>query len=139
MPRTVTGMDDHETNEREPLLAPLTEPTEIQDELITGSKLTPGNDDGEVWEQGVGDEEEDDDTPLPMDQILGICYIRLVEPIAFFSIFAFLSQSKHERFTKPFVLYIYLIMFPNFKLHSSALFHKHSLFPTPALLPCFPF
>ncbi|KAM0154633.1 hypothetical protein ACHAQE_007175, partial [Botrytis cinerea] len=73
-------------NEREPLLAPLTEPTEVQDALITGSQVyqaVGSNRDGEGGEEHIGDEdEEDDDTPLPLGQILGLCYVRLVEPVA---------------------------------------------------------
>ncbi|KAI9646584.1 hypothetical protein NHQ30_004579 [Ciborinia camelliae] len=92
-----------EINEREPLLAPLTEPTEIQNALITGSKPIAsetqtrgaegreGEDDNDADGDGDGDE-----TPLPVGQILGLCYVRLVEPIAFFSIFAFLNQMLWE-------------------------------------------
>ncbi|EMR83184.1 putative major facilitator superfamily transporter protein [Botrytis cinerea BcDW1] len=87
-------------NEREPLLAPLTEPTEVQDALITGSQVyqaVGSNRDGEGGEEHIGDEdEEDDDTPLPLGQILGLCYVRLVEPVAFFSVFAFLNQMLWE-------------------------------------------
>ena len=37
-----------------------------------------------------------DDTPLPRTQILVLCYARLVEPIAFFSIFPFINQMILE-------------------------------------------
>ncbi|TGO75761.1 hypothetical protein BELL_0194g00110 [Botrytis elliptica] len=94
-------------NEREPLLAPLTEPTEVRDALITGSQVykdigngTIGAEDSsrdaEGREGDNGDEDDDDDTPLPLGQILGLCYIRLVEPVAFFSVFAFLNQMLWE-------------------------------------------
>ncbi|KAF5879442.1 putative major facilitator superfamily transporter protein [Botrytis fragariae] len=97
-------------NEREPLLAPLTEPTEVRDALITGSQvyrdvgvetLRAENsrrdaEGGEFNGDNNGDEEDDDDTPLPLGQILGLCYIRLVEPVAFFSVFAFLNQMLWE-------------------------------------------
>ncbi|KAG9673648.1 hypothetical protein KCU95_g9556, partial [Aureobasidium melanogenum] len=36
--------------------------------------------------------DEDEDKPLPMGQIMLLCYARLVEPIAFFSIFPFINQ-----------------------------------------------
>jgi hypothetical protein len=35
---------------------------------------------------------EDDDAPLPYDQILILCLTRLVEPIAFFSIFPYINS-----------------------------------------------
>ena len=37
-----------------------------------------------------------DDTPLPRTQIFLLCYARLVEPIAFFSIFPFINQMILE-------------------------------------------
>lgn len=88
-------IEERETNEREPLLAPLTENTEVQDALITGSKLIASGPDHDQREGG-NEEDDEDDTPLPLGQILSLCYIRLVEPIAFFSIFAFLNQMLWE-------------------------------------------
>lgn len=41
-------------------------------------------------------ENEDEDKPLPMGQIMLLCYARLVEPIAFFSIFPFINQMIQE-------------------------------------------
>lgn len=41
-------------------------------------------------------EDEDDDKPLPVGQIMLLCYARLVEPIAFFSIFPFIQQMILE-------------------------------------------
>ncbi|RFU27859.1 hypothetical protein B7463_g8468, partial [Scytalidium lignicola] len=41
-------------------------------------------------------DEEDDDTPLPKTQIFLLCYARLVEPIAFFSIFPFINKMIWE-------------------------------------------
>jgi len=40
--------------------------------------------------------EEEDDKPLPKGQIFLLCYARLVEPIAFFSIFPFINQMIWE-------------------------------------------
>src|SRR6266536_5886327 len=37
-----------------------------------------------------------DDTPLPRTQIFLLCYARLVEPIAFFSIFPFINKMIWE-------------------------------------------
>ncbi|KAJ7191719.1 tetracycline:hydrogen antiporter-like protein [Mycena pura] len=40
---------------------------------------------------------EDIEKPLPMGQILLLCYARLVDPIAFFSIFPFINKMIHEQ------------------------------------------
>ncbi|MCJ1402908.1 hypothetical protein MMC11_006129 [Xylographa trunciseda] len=40
--------------------------------------------------------EDDDDKPLPTKQIFLLCYARLVEPIAFFSIFPFINKMIWE-------------------------------------------
>lgn len=40
--------------------------------------------------------DQDDDKPLPVGQIILLCYARLVEPIAFFSIFPFIQQMILE-------------------------------------------
>jgi hypothetical protein len=42
------------------------------------------------------DEDDDDDKPLPIGQIFLLCYARLVEPIAFFSIFPFINKMIFE-------------------------------------------
>jgi hypothetical protein len=39
---------------------------------------------------------EDDEKPLPRDQLFLLCLARLVEPVAFFSIFPFLNQMIFE-------------------------------------------
>ncbi|KAK6008055.1 hypothetical protein QM012_004869 [Aureobasidium pullulans] len=41
-------------------------------------------------------QDEDEDKPLPMKQIMLLCYARLIEPIAFFSIFPFINQMIQE-------------------------------------------
>jgi hypothetical protein len=38
----------------------------------------------------------DDDRPLPVRQILLLCYIRMLEPMIFFSIFPFVNQMIWE-------------------------------------------
>jgi hypothetical protein len=38
----------------------------------------------------------EDDTPLPKTQIFLLCYSRLVEPVAFFTIFPFINQMVWE-------------------------------------------
>jgi hypothetical protein len=40
--------------------------------------------------------DDDDDTPLPLGQIFVLCYARLVEPIAFFSIFPFVNKMIEQ-------------------------------------------
>lgn len=42
------------------------------------------------------DEHDDEDKPLPLGQVMILCYARLVEPIAFFSIFPFINQMILE-------------------------------------------
>lgn len=91
--------DEREINEREPLLAPLTEPTAICNALITGSQVFKSSDldpDHEAEGRERAENEDDDDTPLPLGQIFSLCYVRVVEPIAFYSIFAFLNQMLWE-------------------------------------------
>lgn len=38
----------------------------------------------------------DDEKPLPKGQILLLCYLRLVEPIAFFAVFPFINKMISE-------------------------------------------
>lgn len=38
----------------------------------------------------------DDDKPLPVGQIVLLCYVRLLEPFTFFSIFPFINQMIWE-------------------------------------------
>ena len=40
--------------------------------------------------------EDDDDMPLPLEQVLLLCYTRMVEPIAFFSIFPYINAMIYE-------------------------------------------
>lgn len=42
------------------------------------------------------EDDDEDDRPLPIGQIFLLCYARLVEPIAFFSIFPFINQMIFE-------------------------------------------
>ncbi|KAF2157235.1 MFS transporter [Myriangium duriaei CBS 260.36] len=43
-----------------------------------------------------GAQNKDDDRPLDKRQMLVLCYARMVEPIAFFSIFPFVNQMIHD-------------------------------------------
>ncbi|MCJ1352744.1 MAG: hypothetical protein MMC33_002728 [Icmadophila ericetorum] len=69
--------------------------------LLAISKLDPKippNEEGIVQEtssNGPGPE-DDDDKPLPRTQMFLLCYCRLVEPIAFFSIFPFINKMIWE-------------------------------------------
>jgi hypothetical protein len=42
------------------------------------------------------DDEYGDDTQLPFGQIAILCYCRIVEPVAFFSIFPFINKMIQE-------------------------------------------
>ncbi|PNS18455.1 hypothetical protein CAC42_6272 [Sphaceloma murrayae] len=46
-------------------------------------------------------EDDDDDRPLPKTQILILCYARMVEPIAFFSIFPFVNAMIYRTASVP--------------------------------------
>ena len=56
----------------------------------------PSNEEPSTYENEEGTSREDDDTPLPKLQIALLCYARLVEPIAFFSIFPFINTMIEE-------------------------------------------
>ncbi|EJU00003.1 MFS general substrate transporter [Dacryopinax primogenitus] len=45
--------------------------------------------------------EDDEDRPLPLWQMFLLCFARLVEPVAFFSIFPFVSEMIHESGSVP--------------------------------------
>ncbi|PQE16812.1 major facilitator superfamily transporter protein [Rutstroemia sp. NJR-2017a BBW] len=76
-------------DETEPLLAPVSEPvpTAAEPELQLDLTATPPK---------ATENDDDDDRPLPVAQILFLCYVRLMEPVAFFSVFAFLGQMLWE-------------------------------------------
>lgn len=46
----------------------------------------------ESRDNNIANDENDEDKPLPKTQIFLLCYARLVEPVAFFSIFPFINQ-----------------------------------------------
>lgn len=63
-----------------------------------GGSRTPkagSEDDGSDGDEEEDDEEEED-KPLPTAQILLLCYARLVEPIAFFSIFPYINPMVQQ-------------------------------------------
>ncbi|KAF2456552.1 major facilitator superfamily domain-containing protein [Lineolata rhizophorae] len=101
----------HEADELTPLLvvseaSPLAPPDEEYEtthrNIKTGSldhaaEVGEGEQDGDD-ENGEGDEEdeEDEDKPLPMRQIMLLCYARVVEPVAFFCILPFVNEMIWE-------------------------------------------
>jgi hypothetical protein len=63
---------------------------------LIASENSLGNgqvDDGEVEEQNLDSKESE---KLPMAQIMLLCFARIAEPIAFFSIFPFISQMIQD-------------------------------------------
>jgi hypothetical protein len=73
---------DRATDERAPLLAPVA-PAPIPEPGVETSQ--------ESVEEEVTGVVPDDDTPLPRLQIFLLCYCRVLEPIAFFSIFPYIN------------------------------------------------
>jgi hypothetical protein len=75
---------DQIADENTPLLIPggADSPNQISEALTQPSSTTEGN--------------NDDENPLPKLQIALLCYCRLVEPIAFFSIFPFINKMIWE-------------------------------------------
>lgn len=45
---------------------------------------------------GAGNDGDDEDKPLPMRQVLVLCYGRFVEPVAFFSIFPYINKMAQR-------------------------------------------
>ncbi|KAI1613660.1 MFS transporter [Exophiala viscosa] len=62
--------------------------------LAAPGKPVPG--DIEDSENGTTKNDNEDDKPLPKDQIFFLCLARLIEPIAFFCIFPFINQMIWE-------------------------------------------
>lgn len=61
--------------------------------LLSAPSATPAEDQLLLEAQLRSDEDE---KPLPKAQIFMLCYARIVEPIAFFSIFSFINQMIWE-------------------------------------------
>lgn len=81
-------------SETTPLLAASAENpiTQADSETLDINKITGTT----TVEEEQETQDEDEDKPLPMGQIMLLCYARLVEPIAFFSIFPFINQMIQE-------------------------------------------
>jgi hypothetical protein len=73
------------TNETTPLLA-----------ASAAGPTAQANEEAVVNETHPTDGDDDKDRPLPKLQIFLLCYARLVEPIAFFSIFPFINLMIFE-------------------------------------------
>lgn len=72
-------------------IAPTADPTVSEAMTLKGS----GN--GTFPENAVDDEEDEDDgRPFPKWQIFWICFARLVEPMAFFSVFPYINKMAQE-------------------------------------------
>lgn len=84
------GAVERFVDENAPLLAHADPPQTAADPPTKSTKPLPAV----VDDSGAPEEEVD--KPLPVAQIFLLCYARLVEPIAFFSIFPFISQMIHE-------------------------------------------
>lgn len=71
-------------SENTPLL--VAEPIPINDDAISSTQQ----------DEDFCNEHSHTDKPLPIKQILILCYARLVEPIAFFGIFPFINKMIQE-------------------------------------------
>lgn len=65
------------------------------DPLVSGSTTLQGSSPGSSTPPVNGDG-DDDDPPLPKWQIFWLCFARVVEPMAFFSIFPYINQMAQE-------------------------------------------
>jgi hypothetical protein len=65
--------------------------------LLGQSKVTCGNESISETQNGASETYgNDDEKPLPKTQVLLLCYARMIEPLAFFSIFPYVSQMVQE-------------------------------------------
>ncbi|ROW02041.1 hypothetical protein VPNG_07695 [Cytospora leucostoma] len=90
------------TTEQTPLLASK-DVAQTGDPAVSGSTTVQdsGSDapaeNGDASHQGDEDEDEDeDDKPLPKRQVILLCFSRIVEPLAFFSIFPYINQMAQD-------------------------------------------
>ncbi|OCL12918.1 MFS general substrate transporter [Glonium stellatum] len=60
--------------------------------LLTMAAKGPIAEPAEEHIQNTNSQDEENEKPLPLGQILLLCYARLVEPIAFFSIFPYINE-----------------------------------------------
>lgn len=94
----VSDAAEFSATEQTPLLAnkdvaPTTDPTVSESTTLQGSGSgTPPENGSAGHEDGNGE----DDKPLPKRQIFWLCVSRMVEPLAFFSIFPYVNQMAQE-------------------------------------------
>lgn len=81
-------------NEDTPLLAGEVRADPIADISEANTVTEPLNPDGDGY--GDGDGDYDENKPLPVFQVLVLCYARCIEPIAFFSIFPYINKMAQE-------------------------------------------
>lgn len=81
--------------ERTPLLA-TGDITPTADPTVSEATTLQGSGAGTFPENAAGEAEDDDGRPFPKWQIFWICFARLVEPMAFFSIFPYINQMAQE-------------------------------------------
>lgn len=88
--------------ERTPLLAtkdiaPMVDPVVSSSRTLqgSGSSIPPVGGDGRHVAKD-DDDDDDDGPPLPKWQIFWLCFARMVEPMAFFSIFPYINQMAQE-------------------------------------------
>lgn len=100
VPRHGSATDGSASNgaatERTPLLqtqeiAPAAEPA-----THSPPAAIPSSQDSDSIDNDVEEEDQDDTRPLPTWQIFWLCFARLVEPMAFFSIFPYINQMVKD-------------------------------------------
>lgn len=71
-------------------IAPTADPTVSEATTLQGSGA------GTFPDNAAGEPEEDDGKPFPKWQIFWICFARVVEPMAFFSVFPYINKMAQE-------------------------------------------
>ena len=67
-----------------------------QTPLLAAGDIAPNNEAVEQSQDEVHQDNDAEDRPLPVWQIVALCYARWVEPIAFFCIFPYINQMAQE-------------------------------------------
>lgn len=94
------GGGDGHVNETTTLLGSFT--ALLGSENVTNSaERTFSSPYGSSAQDGDIDNDDEDEKPLPRAQILLLCYARVIEPLAFFSIFPYVSQMVQENGNVP--------------------------------------
>ncbi|KAJ9142174.1 Major facilitator superfamily transporter [Pleurostoma richardsiae] len=88
-------------DEETPLLATTKDLLAPAPDVEISESTTLNEQQGQGDGSGNGTSEDDEDKPLPVWQIVWLCYARLVEPMAFFSIFPYINQMAQENGNLP--------------------------------------